>query len=494
MERSSLDGVPAAIVRAVKTAPVAPHVRAMFAHLPQRLRLDAHLPDDAERIPLAARQLVKIGLMGEKVALREVTAGDGALSLTVALGERRCTLGFAELSQELRVVIHAILGALFEGSDVTRLLESFASQSSSLATTHQVTRHMLRAPDIDRALYVMLSGITSGSGLGLNRAALFLLDPSRAVFVGKSAIGPADAAEAHRIWEEIEHDDLTIEHHIEDYSAHRTDTRFQNFVESVELRATGAEDDELVLAGSQLLFRTEAAPKNRSLARLTPAPEFILTSIASHGEVKGMLFADNLYSGTPIDDELVRRAAFYIEQTSLVWDNLSLLQEVDTLARHDALTGVFNRRELETRFAQEKSRCQRSGASLSLMILDIDLFKAVNDKKGHAEGDATLRTLGALLQKTFRGHDVVARYGGDEFVVLLPDATGEHLTAASRRIGALARDAGISLSIGGATLGASSPSDGEQALFVAADAELYRAKDAGRGCAFVSGQLVKYGD
>ena len=158
MVRSSLDGVPAAIVRAVKTAPVAPHVRAMFAHLPQRLRLDARLPEDAERIPLAARQLVKVGLLGEKVVLRDVTVEGAALTLTISLGERRCTLGFAELSAELRVVIQLILGALFEGSDVTRLLESFASQSSSLATIHEVTRHMLRAPDIDRALYVMLSG------------------------------------------------------------------------------------------------------------------------------------------------------------------------------------------------------------------------------------------------------------------------------------------------------------------------------------------------
>jgi len=111
---------------------------------------------------------------------------------------------------------------------------------------------------------------------------------------------------------------------------------------------------------------------------------------------------------------------FFIDQTAMVWENLVLLKRVEALARFDSLTGVLNRREFETRFDAERSRAQRSQATCSLLLLDIDDFKQVNDQHGHAAGDEVLRRLGALLQLAVRSHDVLARFGGDEFIVLLP--------------------------------------------------------------------------
>ncbi|MBI5479706.1 MAG: GGDEF domain-containing protein [Deltaproteobacteria bacterium] len=163
----------------------------------------------------------------------------------------------------------------------------------------------------------------------------------------------------------------------------------------------------------------------------------------------------------------------------MVWENLLLLKRVETLARVDSLTGVLNRREFEARFEAERSRALRSQGPCSLLVLDIDGFKQVNDRQGHAAGDDVLRRLGALLQQTVRSHDTLARFGGDEFVVLLPDTPGDHVAQAAVRIGALARHAGISVSIGGATW----PTDCADLtqLFAVADRNLYRAKNAGRG-------------
>jgi len=89
----------------------------------------------------------------------------------------------------------------------------------------------------------------------------------------------------------------------------------------------------------------------------------------------------------------------------------------------DALTGLFNRRYLEETLEREISRSVRSGNSIGLMMLDIDHFKEFNDIFGHSGGDTLMRELGALLHSTIRVEDVACRYGGDEFVVMLPESS-----------------------------------------------------------------------
>jgi diguanylate cyclase (GGDEF)-like protein len=483
--------VPETYERAVRMASIAPHVAAMFEHLPQPIRLDAEVPEDPAGVPETALRLLKLAHVVDRVKLGDVVTRT-AVRVVVSLGERRCVLEGDDLGQDLRAVARKVLSSLFEGSDVTRVLEHFAFQSSNLATLQRITNRMLQATDVDRALYVMLSGITSGHGLGFNRAALFVHDEPRRAFVGSKAIGPADEAEAHRIWEAIELEEKSLDGMLEDSSEQRFDTRFQQLVQSVSLKLGPHDDDEVAsaLVEPGCVF-SASLPSNPSLKKLDPVNGFVLAAIRSHGHVRGLLFADNRYSKSPITKEQLEHIGFWIDQTALVWENLSLLARVEALARTDALTGVLNRREFEARFEAERSRCKRSGASCSLIAIDIDRFKAINDTGGHAAGDEILRKLGALLRKNLREHDIAARLGGDEFVVLLPDATTEQLTAATQRIGALARLEGISLSIGGATW----PGDAADldALLCTADAQLYAAKKAGRGCAFVRGEQISFG-
>jgi diguanylate cyclase (GGDEF)-like protein len=182
----------------------------------------------------------------------------------------------------------------------------------------------------------------------------------------------------------------------------------------------------------------------------------------------------------------VRDLEFFVGQAGLVWENFTLLERVASMAREDALTGLLNRREFEARFAAEASRARRSHTALGLLIVDVDHFKEINDTRGHEQGDLALRRMAAVLQRTVRGHDTVARFGGDEFVVLLDGAPLTELGAAARRIGLLAREAGLSVSIGVAGW----PEDCAETdeLFSVADANLYRAKRAGRGRACTTGR------
>jgi len=152
----------------------------------------------------------------------------------------------------------------------------------------------------------------------------------------------------------------------------------------------------------------------------------------------------------------------------------------------DELTGLFNRRFLAKAFGMELSRSERSGKPLSVLMVDIDHFKAFNDRFGHPEGDTVLRNTGAFLVKHLRSTDVAARYGGEEFIVLLP-STGK--TEAGKKAETLRKafasarlnsdgDAKVTVSIGVASM----PDDGltEHELVGAADAALYVAKRKGR--------------
>jgi diguanylate cyclase (GGDEF)-like protein len=149
---------------------------------------------------------------------------------------------------------------------------------------------------------------------------------------------------------------------------------------------------------------------------------------------------------------------------------------------------LFNRRFLDETLNREIERSARRGATLGLIVLDIDHFKTLNDTCGHAAGDTVLRTLGGYLQKHLRSEDIACRYGGDEFLLVLPETPPETVLALAEDIcsGARAlkpRPTGrafptVSLSVGVATY----PKHGmtAESLVLSADQALYAAKRGGR--------------
>lgn len=169
-------------------------------------------------------------------------------------------------------------------------------------------------------------------------------------------------------------------------------------------------------------------------------------------------------------------------------------EEVYQLATHDALTELYNRRHFVELVDKEIARAQRHGRPLVMCIIDVDLFKPVNDQYGHIAGDGVLRQLAALLRRFVRGEDIAARIGGEEFAVLLPESgIGAAGNFAERLREEVANEVfilggeskRITISIGIAAL-AESHAD-RAALMTAADEALYRAKDEGRNRVCVVG-------
>lgn len=168
-------------------------------------------------------------------------------------------------------------------------------------------------------------------------------------------------------------------------------------------------------------------------------------------------------------------------------ENLALQRSLHEQANRDALTGLFNRRYLIDTFERELSRCAREGQPLCLMLIDVDHFKQVNDGHGHQIGDLVLQELGRLLAREARQEDVACRFGGEEFVILLPglpeSAAHERAEQWRQRFASLgqSRDdlpCALSLSIGVALFPAHGTS--QDTLFRVADQALYKAKTGGR--------------
>jgi diguanylate cyclase (GGDEF)-like protein len=181
-------------------------------------------------------------------------------------------------------------------------------------------------------------------------------------------------------------------------------------------------------------------------------------------------------------------AATVAEHVALALANLRLRETLKSQSIRDPLTGLFNRRYIEETLERELRRAERRQAPVSIVMFDIDHFKRFNDTHGHLAGDALLRALGEFLQANFRGEDIVCRYGGEEFVLILPEAPME---ATARRAEVLRERVKVlhvphrGALLGGVTLSlgiAEFPRHGAttETLLRAADAALYQAKSGGR--------------
>jgi diguanylate cyclase (GGDEF)-like protein len=247
---------------------------------------------------------------------------------------------------------------------------------------------------------------------------------------------------------------------------------------SVHLEDTASEPVAMLEAGETVgeLSVMDATPASAFVVAATPARLLVVDEgvfwnlvNASHD------FAINLLLS------LARRLR---ANNSTVTSNIKLQREYKRNAMIDGLTGLYNRRWIDEAMPRFTSRYGRSGAPLSVLMIDVDHFKKFNDTFGHAVGDKVLVVVGRTLRENLRPTDLVARYGGEEFLVILPDTNveaGMHCAERIRQAMAAAQlddvDTRITISIGGACL---KKAETMAALLARADEALYASKHGGR--------------
>ena len=205
---------------------------------------------------------------------------------------------------------------------------------------------------------------------------------------------------------------------------------------------------------------------------------------------KALELGINDYLVRPIDkDELIARTQTQIRRKRYEERLRSDYKENVNAAVTDSLTGMYNRRYLNTYFSQVSKRLAEASKQVAVLMLDIDHFKLVNDVHGHSAGDEVLKAIGEKILGNLRGFDTAVRFGGEEFVVVMPDITLKNATAAAERlcrsiseapfsIAGVDEELPITISIGVAAMPAGSQS--LEVLIKRADAALYEAKDGGR--------------
>jgi diguanylate cyclase (GGDEF)-like protein/PAS domain S-box-containing protein len=224
-----------------------------------------------------------------------------------------------------------------------------------------------------------------------------------------------------------------------------------------------------------------------------PSAGYVCLPLMAKGDVLGLLHIRNRAEGKSGDTARMVRpwedvSATLSEMLSLSLSNIRLRETLSNQSIRDPLTGLFNRRYMEENFQREILRAARKEEPIGVVMIDIDHFKTFNDLQGHAAGDRVLVELAGFLQSRMRGADIVCRYGGEEFILILPECT---LDNAIRRADQLVADARqMTVQDGGHALGritlsmgvAAYPAHGTNPaiLLAAADAALYKAKQTGR--------------
>jgi len=190
--------------------------------------------------------------------------------------------------------------------------------------------------------------------------------------------------------------------------------------------------------------------------------------------VKGVLDVESEGAGS-LTDEDVRLLTSLATFIAIAIENAELYQKTRAMADTDELTGAFNYRYLKNKLKEELEKTKNRKGKLSLLMLDLDNFKEINDSKGHQEGDEVLRTLAEKLRIGLRKDDVFTRYGGDEFMVILPQTDKQEAIKIAHRLKRIVEESRLKTSIGVSTY----PDDSDQ-LIEAVDKALYRAKEKGK--------------
>lgn len=327
-------------------------------------------------------------------------------------------------------------------SDKEKSLDKeLARARRELSVLYEVSNAMRTTLDLNHILYIILTGVTSHTGLGFNRAILFLVNTATRCLEPKMAIGPESLEDAQKIWEYIAGHNQHLDDLIDEEKLDQNIGQGALFksVELLKIPLSTTEDNLLLKAyvngsSTHILQENIAKYAHDPLLQVFKTNELIIMPLKVKDQVNGLIIADNLYTQKPITPEDLRIFTMLANQAGLAIENSRLYEMIKHKSHTDAITNLWNHGFFQDKLTKEVDKAQKTRQPLSLIMIDIDNFKKLNDTYGHQNGDIVLKEMAHILRDSSRNGDYVCRYGGEEFSIILTQTTKELAYPIAERI------------------------------------------------------------
>lgn len=452
--------------RAARLAEIPSGARSTLRRLAP-VALELHPGPDAPTLS-ALTQLLRLMLAEPDALSLELGSEASSTLLVVRRGSVELRFHASSLERGLGELLEELARELLTHDELARGFVELAQGSELAPLAGVALSELARASSTEAVTQAVLGAALAGPS-GFERAAVFLHDRAQGAYVLAGARERDEVPEAPP---------STVGPTSRRWSARAGGSAFHEGAKSLVLKPKPGDADELALAlrGERSVFdRSLSGPD--ALGALGPRERFALLASPQRTVPPALLFGDG--EEPCLGEERIALLTELLSQASLAWENLRLRREVEDLARTDPETGLHNRRELELRFSQERSRAQRATAPLSLLVLGAS-------PDAEAPVAATeMRALAGVLRDELRAVDVAARFDAGALAALLPGAGSLEAALVARRVGVTAHRRGIAPSVGVASY----PEDCDHPddLVALAQQNLAAARSRGPGHASLSG-------
>ena len=319
--------------------------------------------------------------------------------------------------------------------------EELGRAHRELTVLYEISNAMRTTLELNHILFIILTGVTAHTGLGFNRAILFLVNPMERCLEPKMAIGPESGEHAHKIWEHIsksyQHFDDLIKEDLVTQNINQSS--FLKSVKNLKIPLDPHANNLLSHAyhqGSPRYITQEKIAEYQEdiLLQYFKTNELVIMPLKAKDKVKGLIVADNLFTQKPITEDELKIFMMLANQAGLAIENSQLYEMVIQQSRTDSITNLWNHGFFQDQLSSEIVNVQKNHSELTLVLIDIDNFKDLNDTYGHQNGDIILKELANILKDSSRENDYVCRYGGDEFSFILTQTSSQQGYIIAERI------------------------------------------------------------
>ncbi|MCK9573996.1 MAG: sensor domain-containing diguanylate cyclase [Candidatus Omnitrophica bacterium] len=374
--------------------------------------------------------------------------------------------------------------------DIKKVKEELEKTRSQLYILYELNKAMRTTLRLEEIVYIILTGLTAHEGLSFNRAILFLVDDDAKKINGFMGIGPMYMQEATSIWRSIEQQKMDLYDLIKTYHRIKEETlkpKFMEYVQSLSFdlnEASGFLYSALWERGTLHIKDTKTVElKDDSICLKLQLGEFLIASLWIKDKPEGIIIVDNYVTKKPIDEADIRIFNMFVEQATGAIENSRAYEDTLIKAHTDTLTSLWNHGYFQYKLDEELLKAKSKNYPISILMIDLDDFKKFNDAYGHIQGDEALKKVSEQLKKTAREIDIICRYGGEEFSVILPFTNKDEAFSIAELLRKNLADNNIAGYKFTVSIGLSNyPQDGQEkdVLIRKADMALYKAKREGK--------------